>query len=89
MEFHNTYYPGISQDAWIFTPPIPKKICADFTLGCPGCDNRIAAEFNKAGWILSNPSKLIKCYHLHISAIRNYGDAVSGPHISIPYSELP
>lgn len=60
-----------SQDAWIFKGKI-RNIYGNFCLGYLGCDNRIAFEIDKAGYILSNPSKSIKIVHVHSSNIRNY-----------------
>ena len=60
-----------SQDTWIFKGPIKSNLYGDIFLGMPGCDNRIAYEIVKAGYILSNPSKKIKTYHVHSSNIRN------------------
>jgi len=42
----------------------------DYFIGCVGCDNRIAWEFEQAGYQVSNPSKTIRCHHLHASGIR-------------------
>jgi hypothetical protein len=36
------------------------------------CDNRFAYELTQMGYILSNPSKRIKSYHVHTSNVRNY-----------------
>jgi hypothetical protein len=56
-----------SQDAWIFKTPIPlDKLYAKFYLGIPGCDNRIAYEFIKAGYKVINPSNKITIYHLDL-----------------------
>jgi hypothetical protein len=53
-----------SQDVWIFNGLI-KKIDADFELGRIGCDNRFAYELQKAGYVVRNPSRSIKAYHVH------------------------
>jgi uncharacterized protein (DUF2235 family) len=71
-----------SQDTWIFKGKI-KDIYGNILLGTPGCDNRISYEIEKAGYVLSNPSKKIKTYHVHLSNIRNYNpseDRVPGPY---------
>jgi hypothetical protein len=36
----------------------------------PGCDNRLVAEVQAAGWTVSNPSRDIKTIHVHGSRIR-------------------
>lgn len=60
-----------SQDAWIFEAPVPDIAC-DFHLGLLGCDNRLAWEAERAGLVLSNPSRSIRAYHLHSSGVRRY-----------------
>ena len=66
-----------SQDAWIFYAPVADldSIVCDYPLGKPGCDNRIAFEFAKVGYKVSNPSKSIRVYHLHNSGVRHYSQA--------------
>lgn len=78
-----------SQDAWIFRGKI--NIEADFYLGLPGCDNRLAYEAKKAGYKVTNPSVSIKIYHLHISGVRNHSrkDNVPGPYYTLMPSALP
>eukprot|EP00697_Spironema_sp_BW2_P001966 gnl/Spiro4/12637_TR6682_c0_g2_i1.p3 gnl/Spiro4/12637_TR6682_c0_g2~~gnl/Spiro4/12637_TR6682_c0_g2_i1.p3 ORF type:complete len:109 (+),score=0.73 gnl/Spiro4/12637_TR6682_c0_g2_i1:617-943(+) len=76
----------ISQDSWIFLAPLPFVDC-DFQLGKPGCDNRIAFEFQRAGLRVSNPCLSIVCKHLHASAIRNYvhgADTIIGQYLPVP-----
>ncbi|HEX6096506.1 MAG TPA: FkbM family methyltransferase [Thermoanaerobaculia bacterium] len=60
-----------SQDAWIFQAPVPPIDC-DFHLGLLGCDNRLAWEAERAGLVLSNPSRSIRACHLHASGVRRY-----------------
>lgn len=62
-----------SQDAWIF-PGFP-VIEADFHLGIPGCDNRIAWEFQNKGWKMVNPSLTVQMIHLHKTQERPYFDS--------------
>jgi hypothetical protein len=78
-----------SQDTWVVRGRVD-GVFGDFTLGIRGCDNRIAYEFNKAGYTVSNPSKSIKSYHLHKSNIRNYimSDVVPQPYLTIKPSSL-
>lgn len=70
-----------SQDTYIFKVPM-RKLKADWTLGRPGCDNRLVFEARKAGIRPFNPSKSIRSIHLHESKIRRYTaiDAVEGPY---------
>ena len=59
-----------SQDTWIFKGH-PNVNC-DFQMGTPGCDNVLAERFSRNGWLVVNPSRTIKTYHLHTSNVRNY-----------------
>lgn len=78
-----------SQDAWIFEPPLP-PITADFCLGKPGCDNRLAYEAERAGLLLSNPSRSVRARHLHNTGIRRYSERerLHGPTRLVPASFL-
>jgi hypothetical protein len=78
-----------SQDAWLFESPLP-RIEGSFHLGAPGCDNRIAYEAERAGLLVSNPSRTIRACHLHTSEIRRYTpqDRVEGPTRMVPASFL-
>lgn len=69
-----------SQDAWIFHAPIV-NIDAPFHLGVPGCDNRLAWQAERAGLLLSNPSRSIRACHLHETRTRRYSasDRLNGP----------
>lgn len=77
-------YPA-SQDAWIFQATIRNFPC-DFHLGVLGCDNRLAWEAEHAGLILSNPSRSLRVYHLHLSGVRRYSECerLSGPTRAVP-----
>jgi hypothetical protein len=63
-----------SQDAWMFQTPIV-ELDANFHLGVPGCDNRLAWEAQRAGLSVLNPSRSIRACHLHQTRIRRYGSA--------------
>ena len=72
----------LSQDVWAFKAPLP-KVDAKFLMGKPGCDNRIAYEFRRAGLRVNNPAYSIMAAHLHMSQKRNYThgkDTVPGPY---------
>ena len=60
-----------SQDVWIFRG-VPNRIYGAFHLGIPGCDNRIAYEIMRAGYLLTNPSLTIQAIHKHKEEARNY-----------------
>jgi hypothetical protein len=53
-----------SQDCWIFKGLI-KPTEANFCMGYPGCDNRLAYELERAGYSVLNPALSFKSYHLH------------------------
>lgn len=73
-----------SQDTWIVKGKV-ENVNGDFTLGIRGCDNRIAYEFQKSGYAVSNPAKSIKTYHVHNSMVRNYtmADVVPPPYFTL------
>jgi hypothetical protein len=62
-----------SQDAWVFMAPLPHIAGADFLLGRPGSDNRLAHLFMTHGLQLANPCLHIRACHLHRSEYRGYG----------------
>lgn len=77
-----------SQDAWVFYG-VPKVsnvhtyLSRDakqkpFTDGIAGCDNRLVHELQRAGFKVSNPSKTIRTYHLHLIDWRSYLHDPSG-----------
>lgn len=76
-----------SQDAWIFRGRIKKEMYSDFCLGVPGCDNRIAYEIKKAGYIILNPSKSIHALHYHASGERSYTSKTEP--VAKPYHFVP
>ena len=59
-----------SQDVWVFWGR--PEVTADFTMGIAGCDNRLVYLLQQAGMIVTNPSRTIKCYHLHQIQWRSY-----------------
>jgi len=67
----NLYDHADSQDAWVFLGK-PTGIDAPFTMGVPGCDNRLAWLMKEAGYIVLNPSLTIRAYHLHNVQWRSY-----------------
>lgn len=91
-----------SQDAWIFHSDINIETrfrdCFDFNMGKLGCDNKLIYLFQILGYTVYNEPLFIKCYHNHITQIRNYNhtekipppyltlfpvlDATDKPHIS-------
>lgn len=60
------------QDAWFFKSPLPMdRMFAGFSLGIPGCDNRIAYEFIHAGYKVINPAYLLRALHLDLTRKRD------------------
>lgn len=81
-----------SQDSWIFLSPanVSTEECK-FTLGKPGCDNRIAKIFSDHNYLVINPSKTIVTHHNHASKIRYYSvnDRIKGKYLRISPDYLP
>lgn len=62
-----------SQDAWVFHGNrIIQQLNADFLIGAPGFDNRIAHEMSNLGYRLYNPSKTVHVWHVHATQERSY-----------------
>ncbi len=67
-----------SQDVWIFKPPLPNPTAwekANFTMGIPGCENRLCAIARTAGMKIYNPCLSIMAHHLHASGVRHWKDS--------------
>jgi len=64
----------MSQDVWIFKREIPMDMVLSSHVyqGTIGCDNYIAFLAVANNMHVYNPSKLIRCYHLHANPERNY-----------------
>lgn len=87
--FKESFAP-LSQDAWIYTPPLPEEFvkACDFPMGFPGCDNRIVYEAQNVGkkyFATHNPALKIVARHLHNSNLRNYSqkDTIKGKYAYI------
>ncbi len=63
-----------TSDVWIFLGVMPQLKGADFTMGKPGCDNRINYLIEQAGFEMFNPSKDIRTIHYHLTQVRYYQD---------------
>ena len=76
-----------SQDCWIFRSDLEIRDLndADFEMGIPGCDSRIAHIFHENGYIVLNPSLSVKIYHVHNNNFRTWlgMPAVKGSHLEI------
>lgn len=79
-----------SQDTWIFHTDSLVNIIkvlnsSNFSLGRPGCDNRIAHVLNDAGNKCYNAVKNVRTYHVHKNLTRSYGfkDVIPPPHLHL------
>ena len=70
------------QDGWVFVGKPKTGMGLDFYMGTPGCDNRLAYEFQNAGYTIANPGAFLKLYHLHNTKTRTYSEKerVPGPY---------
>jgi hypothetical protein len=65
-----------------------KKVKADFGIGIPRCDNRLAYELEKADYRVENPSFSIKSYHLHMGVRETYAAHNKACFIPPPYKYI-
>lgn len=78
-----------SQDVWVFRGAVRKETDGNYLQGKAGCDNRLAFELKKAGYLVRNPSLSIRCYHYHLSEVRTFSwaDRVPEPYLFLqPHS---
>lgn len=78
--------PGTNnQDAWVFRGKI-KPVKANFQMGKPGADAKLAYELKNAGYTVSNPALTIRPFHIHNSKIKNSteADRVPGEYLNVP-----
>ena len=66
-----------SQDTWIVAGG-PHEVDAPYPMGVPGCDNALIHALQQAGFAVTNPSKTVCSYHLHLSKFRSYLDNQQG-----------
>jgi hypothetical protein len=77
-----------SQDVWCFRDHISVDDC-NFQLGLPGCDNRIAQIIADYDYEIFNPSKSIRCWHLHSEETNHSGrNVVEGQYLLLPPRKL-
>ena len=71
-----------SQDVWAFVAGRLPAFPADFLLGIPGCESRMAYEAAAAGVRIVDPALSIRTAHLHASGARTWTrrQAYRGPH---------
>jgi hypothetical protein len=70
-----------SQDAWIFRAGSLPAFDADFQLGIPWCENRLAYEAAAGGAVILDPALSVRARHHHGTNVRTWrrGDAYRGP----------
>lgn len=75
-----------SQDSWVFygNKNLQNVKDVDFTMGIAGCDNRLAYELQKAGFLVLNPSRTIKTFHYHEVPLRTNADINGEQIVRIP-----
>ena len=75
-----------SQDVWIIrgaASPVLAEI--DYTMGVPGCDNRLCHDLQAAGYVVTNPSIRIRAHHYHLTQYRTYEHTKTKP-VPPPYA---
>ena len=60
-----------SQDVWIISGG-PHDVDAPWPMGTPGIDNRLVHTIRGSGIVVNNPSKSIRCHHMHAVQWRSY-----------------
>ena len=84
------YDNAASQDCWIFRTPIPTSDEMNYTMGKPGCDNKITYNMRDLGWTVRNPGKKVITVHFHPTNFRTYhfnDDRVPGPYLLVAPSD--
>ncbi len=80
------YDNAASQDVWIFKTPVLTTDDMNYTMGVPGCDNKITYHMRELGYVCRNPGKKVITIHFHISQFRTYdwkADRVPGPYLLV------
>ena len=80
------YNNAASQDVWVFKTPVLTSDNMNYTMGKPGCDNKIAYHMRELGYVCRNPGRKIITTHFHVSNFRTYNwesDRVPGPYLLI------
>ena len=75
-----------SQDSWIFKAPIAVSEKMNYTMGKPGCDNKITYHMRELGYTCRNPGKKVVTIHFHPTNWRTYhpnDDRIPGPYLLV------
>lgn len=84
------YNNAASQDTWVFKTPVLTSDSMKYTMGKPGCDNKIAYHMRELGYTCKNPGKKVISIHFHVSNFKTYhwkNDRVPGPYLLIVPSD--
>ena len=83
----NLFETNDSQDTWIFNGNQRVNLIenCEYPMGKLGCDNRLAYEIEKAGFIVTNPSRTIQTFHLHDVPVRTYNANDPSAKVPKPY----
>ena len=80
------YENSASQDVWVFKTPVATCDEMNYTMGKPGCDNKITYHMRELGYTCRNPGKKVITIHFHPTNFRTYdfnGDRVPGPYLLV------
>ena len=80
------YDNAASQDSWIFKTPVSTSDSMNYTMGKPGCDNKITYNMRELGYACRNPGKKVITIHFHPTNFRSYhpnDDRIPGPYLLI------
>jgi len=84
-KYDDPYRGSDSQDVWIWKDPCKIKN-ANFNLGLPGCDNKIAYYAQQHNYILKNPALSIKTIHRHVTHSRPGSSSNLSKRLMPPYT---
>ena len=76
-----------SQDIWIFKGKV-KAVEADFPVGVPRCDNRVAHQLEAAGYRVYNPAFSLRAFHLHSGPRHEYSTDHQADFVPPPYKYI-
>ena len=80
------YDNAASQDVWIFKTPVLSSDSMNYTMGKPGCDNKITYHMRELGYTCRNPGKKVVTIHFHPTNFRTYdwnNDRIPGPYLLV------
>ena len=84
------YENAASQDSWIFKTPILTLDEMNYTMGKPGCDNKLTYHMRELGYTCRNPGKKVITIHFHTSQWKTYdwvSDRIPGPYLLVHPSD--